>query len=95
MGYYIQTKSAYNKVSEICRMVPLAFKAKYSVAKQAMEDPDLGVIVVMDNGLFQAAGFAYSKEEFEAFTMPTDPRPKEFVIMGRKEAERLSGYTGK
>ncbi len=30
--------------------------------------------------------------EFKAFTSPNDDRPKTWLIMNRKEAERLTGF---
>ena len=47
-----------------------------------------GVIVLVDNGLFEAAGYAYSPAEFAAFIRPDDPRPKRFFILPRDVAER-------
>lgn len=47
-----------------------------------------GVIVLVDNGLFEAAGYAYSPAEFAAFISPDDPRPKRFFILPRDVAER-------
>ena len=37
-------------------------------------------VILIDNGLFTAAGVAYCKEEFEAFTDPSDTREKLFFL---------------
>lgn len=51
-----------------------------------------GVVVVVDNGLFEVAAFAYRMREFWALTLPGDIRPKQFVVLDREVAERLSGW---
>ena len=43
------------------------------------------VVVLMDNGPFTAVGIAYSKEELEVFTSPTDYRFKQYFIVGRQD----------
>jgi len=62
-------------------------------AAQAMNDPSKGVIVVVNNqGVFEAAAFAFSQQEFDEFVDPSDQRPKKFVVMDRARAEAESGY---
>lgn len=89
MGYYVQTVSVRNKALIIAK----AYNGKV-VSKEAaaMQVEAMGVIVVVDNGPFEAAGFAYNKEEFKRFTLPGDTRPKKFVVIERDEAERLTNY---
>jgi len=41
---------------------------------------DMAVICVVDNGFFDAAGWAYSEAELEAFTRP-DSRPRRWLTM--------------
>ena len=53
---------------------------------------DKGLIVVVDNGMFEAAGFCYNEEEFKVFTDPRDYRHKQYVLINREDAEILSGY---
>jgi len=38
-------------------------------------------VVLIDNGPFTAAGIAYNEREFNAFTDPSDRRPKEIYIV--------------
>ena len=93
MGYYIQTKDNHGKAEEIAREHNGKIVDELA-AGMAMMDKNKGVIVVCDNGPFEAAGFAYDDDEFKAFTSLTDPRPKKFVVMDRKLAKELSGYRG-
>lgn len=46
----------------------------------------------MNNGFFEAAGYAYKDSELEAFTRPDDFRPKTFLKMDLARAQELSGY---
>lgn len=91
MGYYIQTTSNHDKAAAIALAHGGTIVSKYG-AEQAMNDPTKGVICVVDNGMFEAAAFAYDHDEFAAFTRPTDRRPIMFVVLDRKVAEKLSDY---
>lgn len=53
--------------------------------------PGKACIVVVANALFEAAAYAYDEQEFRAFTDPSDDRPRQFVLMDRELAEKLSG----
>jgi len=52
----------------------------------------IGLICVVDNGLFEAAAFCFDEQEFKEFIDPKDPRPKTWVVMDRDKAEILSKY---
>lgn len=52
---------------------------------------DKALIVVVDSGMFEAAGYAFDEREFKEFTDPSDTRPKIFILMDKELAERLSG----
>ena len=88
MGYYIQTGDlkkveGINKLGGVEVQQPKKFEDIPS---------ELALIVVVDNGLFDAAGLIYSPEEFEAFTMPEDRRPKKFFYVDKKLAYEKAGY---
>jgi len=89
MGYYIQGP-AKGKAEFIVENLNGKIVSQ-SEAKEAV-DNGLGVIVVVNNGPFEAAGFAFDWKEFQDFTLFTDQRPKRFVIMDRKLACELSGF---
>jgi hypothetical protein len=90
MGYYISG--------------PVRGKAKYLVDEYGAEllpfpprsydsiPDDMAAVVVIDNGPFEAAGFAYSEQELKAFSEEDDPRLKSWLLMDRKTAEALTGY---
>jgi hypothetical protein len=42
---------------------------------------DKALVVVVDNGPFEAAGFAYDEREFRDFTDPTDRRRHEYLLL--------------
>jgi hypothetical protein len=91
MGYYVETGTTHNKAKIICQQHN-GQRVTQEQALTAMHDPTKGVIVVVSNPMFEAAAFAYDMREFEAFTDPDDFRPKQFVVMDRKLAEKLSRY---
>ena len=41
-----------------------------------------GLVCVVDNGRFGAAGYAYCEEEMKAFQVPTDFRNKRWFVWG-------------
>ena len=94
MGWYVETGTQFQKAN----LIATRFKGRIvsqSEAKEAMNDPTKGVIVVINNGPFEAAGFAFDMGEFEAFTLPDDFRPKQYVILDRAIAEQACNFHGK
>ena len=91
MGYYIETPMPVGKAKYIAEH----YDGQIVPQPTSYEDipESKGLIVVLDNGFFEAAGFVFSELEFEAFTDVGDIRPRKFVLIDRKEAEDLSGYT--
>ena len=55
-------------------------------------NPDAALICVVNNGPFEAAALIYNAEEFHAFTLPDDCRPKVWLKMDKKMAYELAGY---
>jgi|GEM_PF-5727399 hypothetical protein len=47
------------------------------------------LVVVVDNGLFAGAGYAFSEKEFDIFRMPDTRRKKWFIV---PNADILSGF---
>ena len=93
MGYYIQTDSTHNKAAYLVSkfggralpQAPASFEAIPS---------DKALIVVVDNGMFEAAGLIYSPGEFAAFTSKDDLRPKQYVLLDKAVAYKEAGYSG-
>ncbi len=86
MGYYINKNSKGELLSPINKTQALiADGAKITTARF---QPNL--VCVVENGLFDAAGYCFSKEEFEQFNNPNDDRPKTWLIY--EHAAKLSGY---
>ena len=92
MGYYIEgpTKGKADYIVQLNESE--AEIVSYDEAAVLINDSNIAIIVVMDNGAFEAAGFAFDKDEFKAFTVPSDTRPKKFIKMDRTMAKTLSGY---
>lgn len=89
MGFYIQTSCSHHKAEQIAK----AYDGRV-IQKPASFDEvpvDKALIVTMDNGPFEAAGWAYNRREFEVFTDPTDWRTKRYVLIDRQKAVELVG----
>jgi hypothetical protein len=91
MGYYIETGPALKGKAEI-----IAEKLNGEIlherpATYADIPEGKALIVVVDNGIFEAAGFAYSEREFQEFTSP-DYRPRRYVLIDREKAEEVTGF---
>lgn len=52
-------------------------------------EPDKIQVVLVDNGFFTAAGVLYSQNEIQAFTSPTDNRPKQFFLIDRSKLSNV------
>lgn len=91
MGYYIQTPGFnHSKALRIAAQHNGVLISKPNHYSDIPEDSAL--IVVVDNGPFEAAALAYSEREFEEFTDFTDERPKEYVLLDKEVAHKLAGY---
>lgn len=89
MGYYIETGSNRGKAKFIADNHGGQI-IRFDDARRMMNDGSHDIIVVMDNGPFEAAGFAYDMEEFKAFTDPNDFRPRQFVALPKGVGRSLS-----
>lgn len=91
MGYYIQTGAALKKGEALIAQ----HGAKEVTYEQARDefDGNHDTVIVVSNGAFEAAGFCYSKQEFEAFTdFARDRRPRRYFQLTKGLAAQLSGY---
>ena len=93
MGYYIQFDTAQGKADKIVELYG-GQKVTLAEAKQNIGNSSIAVIIVVDNGPFEAAAFAFDSDEFNAFTRADDYRPKQFVLMNRNKAKELTNYKG-
>ncbi len=94
MGNYIKCGSPKGKVKWLLAEVQGAEEVSKEAARNLMKENRVGIICVVDNGGFEAAGYAFSMGEFEAFADGDgdDRRLKRWVSMPKDTAERLSGY---
>lgn len=89
MGYYIEgpSKGKVEYIIKNWKAVEIPQPGTFSSIL-----PQHGLICVVDNGLFEAAGFCFDAQEFDAFTRPDDYRPKTWLIMPRDLAEKLAAF---
>jgi len=90
MGYYLQGPDP--KADYLLATYPDFQVVTPSAAGLNVMDEDRAVVVVVQNGMFDAAAFAFSEGEFEEFTDPSDTRPKRFLTGPRDLVEVLSRY---
>ncbi len=90
MGYYIETGTASGKAAILvnrdgAEIVPKPDNFSNIPAGKAL-------ICVVDNQLFEAAGYCFSPEEFSVFSEPSDPLPKTWLYMDLDKAQTLSRF---
>lgn len=87
MGYYIETPSQFGKA----RYLVETHGAKLITRPAVFPATDEALICVVGNLMFEAAGYCFDEGEFNAFASP-DHRPKQWLLMDRETAQRLSGF---
>lgn len=83
MGYYIETTVAKGKAAWLVK------NANGTIVPAPTPTKDSIPVVVINNGIFDAAGIAYSPDELSAFTRPGDKRPKTIVMVPREKVIEL------
>ena len=89
MGFYIEVPKNKDKAQQIVEL----YGGQIVLSPPSFEDitPNDAIICVVDNGIYEAAGFAFDQEELLRFSIP-DGRLRMWVIMDRKKACELTGY---
>lgn len=90
MGYYIEVPRPTEKARQIVEL----HGATHVHRPEKLSDipADRALIVVVENGIFDAAALAYNQSELDAFTSPSDRRPKTFLMMEKNLAHKLARY---
>ena len=89
MGYYIEVPNNKGKAAQIVEMYGGEIIPQPDTFDKVPQGKAL--ICVVDNGLFEAAGYCFDSREFGEFTRP-DGRPKQWVLLDLIKAQKLSGY---
>lgn len=94
MGYYVEVPHNNGKQQQIVDLYGGTACTLQEAAK-AMQKGEKAVIVIVNNlgQGFEAAAYAYSKEEFLDFHDPSDRRPHSYVLMDKAKARELTGYS--
>lgn len=92
MGYYIDRTPAGNlpSIGKARFLLDNVEGAKVIAAPKKWE-PDL--VCVVENGFFDAAAYAFNRQEMIEFSDPNDRRYKTWMIV--PDAAKLSGYEHK
>ena len=90
MGYYIEAPTNKGKTNYLVQSLG---GKEVSMPASFHEIPEgKMLVVVVDNGPFEACALANSEDEFRAFTEHDDPRPKRFVLLEEKVAKKQAGF---
>jgi hypothetical protein len=92
MGYYIQTPQDVLKAEYLINHENAVRITEQEARDLVKSGGDEGVVVVVSNAIFEAAAYTFSPEEFSAFTMPDDDRPRKFLKMDRGRIHELTRY---
>lgn len=93
MGYYInETKNGLMPALGKTEILILHEKAQEIFHAPKKFPQDKAIICVVNNGIFEAAGFAYDEKEMNAFNDPMDSRPKRWLVMNLERAKSLAGF---
>ena len=89
MGSYINTPSNKGKTEFIIKtycgiLLPLPPNSFADIPEGK------ALVVVVDNGHFQAAGYAYSEGEFRVFTDPNEKRHRDYILLDKVTAELVA-----
>lgn len=90
MGYYIETPVLHGKAAWLAENYD-AELLDCAPASFADVPDEQALVMVVDNGIFEAAGYVFSKDEFGQ-VVDTDPRPRQYLLMDKITVELLSGY---
>ena len=91
MGYYIQGPNL-GKVEYLLAEHPEIKEITQDEAEFFRCEGVTGLVVVVDNGPFEAAVYVFDDAEFEDFVRDDDPRTKRFLSGPRELFEELSGF---
>ena len=95
MGYYIEVPKMKGKAQQIADLYGAEILDKKPSFREV--SPDKAIICVIDNWLWEAAGFAYSELELERFAaqdMCGPQRLRTWLLMDKQTAIKLTGFTG-
>jgi len=95
MGFYIEVPRNKGKAQQLVDLHGARILDSKPSFNEVAESE--AIICVLDNGAWEAAGFAYDERELGRFTKPDfymPQRPRIWLIMNKQKACKLSGYRG-
>ena len=94
MGFYIETPGiTKGKARHLLDTIPGAMEIIEEEAESYLYDPDNAVVCVVENPVFDAAGFIYDKREFTR-SLPRwdDARTRRWLVLPRKYVEERTRF---
>lgn len=96
MGLYINPTDGSTKEEFLAKYGRQVAETTASVyLKLNTTSSEMLPVVLVDNVLFTAAGVCDTLEEFNAFTRPSDIRPKKFYLVPRSALREFGGIIPK
>ena len=93
MGFYLEVPENHGKVGQLNRLHDAELLLRGCPKDFSDVPSDKFLICVMDNGMFEAAGVAYSEREMREFANP-DGRPKSWMLIDKDEAIKMNPSLG-
>jgi len=85
MGRYLNPDGIGSKADRLIKLGAIELSAPPATLAD-LEDT-MALVCVVDNGPFDAAGYAFDDREKEAFSQPDDLRPKRWLVMEKSFVE--------
>ena len=85
MGYYINQNSKGEPLPASGKVKALIDDGAELVERELIGYFQPNLVCVVDNGMFEAAGHAYSEDEMKAFSSPHDDRQKTWLTYDHAE----------
>jgi hypothetical protein len=89
MGWYIQAPVIYGRTEYL---IAHHEAVEIEPVEPSNLPPDKALVVVVQNGLFDAVGYVFDDREFREFSDPTDPTPRRWLLMDKAFVEAETGY---
>ena len=93
MGFFVEGLARCDKAQQLADRYPGTVVLPQAPASFSEVPADKGLICVVGNMGFEAAGFIFDARELErCLPSPRDTRQRTFLLLDRKVAEEISGF---
>lgn len=93
MGFYINQDMPTRGKAEALVKQHGAVELRSAIEAADWMKQGFGIVCVVSNPLFDAAGYCFNERELSAFSDPMDARHRSWLAMDKTAAEKLSGFS--